>query len=147
VLAVAAWTEPVSRSSRKEPGRFRSVQLIAVLPHCSILSLFYLVFVHLFALSRQASYRLPFARDRPINMIHPKLLRLTEAVGEVVAISSWVAFSSSPSAVSVLMRRVDLRVPFLALAFFAPAFFGGHDLGRLVTLVERFDRSGSWALT
>jgi hypothetical protein len=39
--------------------------------------LFYLIFVHLFALSRQASYRLPFAIDRRIDMIHPKLLRLT----------------------------------------------------------------------
>jgi hypothetical protein len=47
------------------------------LPHCSIPSLFYLIFVHLFALSRQASYRLPFAIDRLIDMIHPKLLRLT----------------------------------------------------------------------
>jgi hypothetical protein len=40
--------------------------------------LFYLIFVHLFALSRQASYRLPFAIDRLIDMIHPKLLRLTQ---------------------------------------------------------------------
>jgi hypothetical protein len=47
------------------------------LPHCSIPFLFYPVFVHLFALSRQASYRLPFAIDRPIDMIHSKLLRLT----------------------------------------------------------------------
>jgi hypothetical protein len=39
--------------------------------------LFYLIFVHMFALSRQASYRLPFAIDRLIDMIHPKLLRLT----------------------------------------------------------------------
>jgi hypothetical protein len=31
----------------------------------------------MFALSRQASYRLPFAIDRLIDMIHPKLLRLT----------------------------------------------------------------------
>jgi hypothetical protein len=39
--------------------------------------LFYLIFVHLFTLSRQASYRLPFAIDRLIDMIHPKRLRLT----------------------------------------------------------------------
>jgi hypothetical protein len=45
--------------------------------HCSILSLFYLIFVYLFALSHQASYRLPLAIDRPIDMIHPKLFRLT----------------------------------------------------------------------
>jgi hypothetical protein len=31
----------------------------------------------MFALSRQASYRLPLAIDRLIDMIHPKLLRLT----------------------------------------------------------------------
>jgi hypothetical protein len=44
--------------------------------HCSIPSFSYLIVVHLFALSRQASYRLPFAIDRLIDMIHPKLLRL-----------------------------------------------------------------------
>jgi hypothetical protein len=50
------------------------------LSHCSIPSLFYLIFVHLFALSRQASYRLPFAIDRLIDMIDPKLLRLTNCL-------------------------------------------------------------------
>jgi hypothetical protein len=44
--------------------------------------LFYLIFVHMFALSRQASYRLPFAIDRLIDMIHPKLLRLTAMKGD-----------------------------------------------------------------
>lgn len=34
-------------------------------------------FVHLFALNRQASYRLPLAIDRPMDVIHPKLFRLT----------------------------------------------------------------------
>lgn len=64
-----------------EPGSFRSVQLIfvclIVLSYlCSILSLFYLIFVYLFALSQQASYGLPLAIDRPIDKIHFKLFRL-----------------------------------------------------------------------
>jgi hypothetical protein len=50
----------VNRSSGKEPGSFRSVHLIAVCPIVSS----HLCF-HLFALGRQASYRLPLAIDIP----------------------------------------------------------------------------------
>jgi hypothetical protein len=47
------------------------------LPYRFILSLFYLIFVYLFALSQEALYRLPLAIDRLINIIPPKLFRLT----------------------------------------------------------------------
>jgi hypothetical protein len=63
---------------RQGAGKLPVCTADCFLPHCSIPSLFYLIFVHLFALSRQASYRLPFAIDRLIEMIHPKLLRLTK---------------------------------------------------------------------
>jgi hypothetical protein len=44
----------------------------------------------MFALSRQASYRLPFAIDRLIDMIHPKLLRLTRILQEdLEKIGAW----------------------------------------------------------
>jgi hypothetical protein len=69
------------------------------LSHCSIPSLFYLIFVHLFALSRQASYRLPFAIDRLIDMIHRKLLRLT--------IIHESARSKSNSLVTVVRANLD----------------------------------------
>jgi hypothetical protein len=50
---------------------FAAVDLY-LLPHCSIPPLF-----HPFALSWQVSYRLRFAIDRLIDIIHPKLFRLT----------------------------------------------------------------------